>query len=86
MPNREGAKPGEIGGCCSVGPRGSTGWGNAGVTPPGQADRSEGWPIEVKSWGVGSVDKSEGFRCAGLAQGPSIKVRDLRAGPAQARR
>ena len=60
----------------------------AGVTPGlrrlawliearGLANRSEGlgWP--------GPVDKSEGFRWAGLAQGPSIKVRGLggRAGP-----
>ena len=37
----------------------------------GLANRSEGlgWP--------GPVDKSEGFRWAGRAQGPSIKVRDL---------
>ena len=37
----------------------------------GLANRSEGlgWP--------GPVDKSEGFRWAGLAQGPSIKVRGL---------
>ena len=43
----------------------------------GLANRSEGlgWP--------GPVDKSEGFRWAGRAQGPSIKVRALggRAGP-----
>ena len=60
----------------------------AGVTPElrrlawliearGLANRGEGlgWP--------GPIDKSEGFRWAGLAQGLSIKVRDLggRAGP-----
>ena len=53
----------------------------------GLANRSEGlgWP--------GPVDKSEGFRWAGLAQGPSIKVRALpievrgwEAGLARARR
>ena len=37
----------------------------------GLANRSEGFG------GPGPVDKSEGFRWAGLAQGPSIKVRDL---------
>ena len=60
----------------------------AGVTPGlrplawliearGLANRSEGlgWP--------GPVDKSEGFRWAGLAQGPSIKVRGWGAGLAQ---
>ena len=43
----------------------------------GLANRSEGlgWP--------GPVDKSEGFRWAGLAQGPSIKVRGWGAGLAQ---
>ena len=35
----------------------------------GPANRSEGL-----GW-LGPVDKSEGFRLAGLAQGPSIKVR-----------
>ena len=37
----------------------------------GLANRSEGlgWP--------GPIDKSEGFGWTGLAQGPSIKVRDL---------
>ena len=41
----------------------------------GPANRSEGlgWP--------GPVDKSEGFGWAGLAQGPSIKVREGQAGP-----
>ena len=37
LPNREGAKPGKIGCGRSGGTR-----GNAGVTPPGLADRSEG--------------------------------------------
>ena len=43
------------------------------------------WPIEVRGLanrsegfgGPGPVDKSERFRWAGLAQGQSIKVRDL---------
>ena len=42
LPNSQGAKPGEIGGGRSGGPRGYAGWGYAGVTPPGLADRSEG--------------------------------------------
>ena len=54
----------------------------AGVTP---GLRRLAWLIEVRglanrSEGLGRpgpVDKSEGFGWAGLAQGPSIKVRDL---------
>ena len=34
-------------------------------------------------WGLGPVDKSEGFGWGGLAQGPSIKVRGWGAGLAQ---
>ena len=46
----------------------------------GLANRSEGlgWP--------GPVDKSEGFRWAGRAQGLPIKVRALGGGAAPARR
>ena len=52
------------------------------------------WLIEVRglanrSEGFGEpdpVDKSKGFRWAGPAQGLSIKVRDLGAGPTRARR
>ena len=42
LPNREGAKPGEIGGGRSGGTRAYAGWGYAGVTSSGLADRSEG--------------------------------------------
>ena len=42
LPNREGAKPGEIGDGHSGGLRGNARWGNAGVTPPGLVDGSEG--------------------------------------------
>ena len=42
--------------------------------------------IKVKGWGPGwpgPVDKSEGFSWAGLAHGPTIKVRGWGAGLAQ---
>ena len=66
LPNRVGPNPGETGSGRSGGIWGHGGWGYAGVTPSGLADRSEGvWPMEVRGWACWA---------------PSIKVRDL-AGP-----
>ena len=84
LPKREGPKRGEIGGAVPVARFLAAGLQRLGlrglawlIEARGQANGSEGlgWP--------GPVDKSEGFRWAGLAQGPSIKVRNLggRAGP-----